>query len=120
LKTIAALAVVISLSVGAHAQAGTEEYRGTLKGDQMKTYPVSVAANQTLTVSLKTKSGSVYFNVTPAGAKEAIWSGEVQGGSKFEQKFEQAANFRIDVFQLKADAQRGGQAPFTLTVSTEP
>ena len=120
MKTIAALAVALCLSVGASAQAGTETYRGTLKGDQTKTYPVSVAADQTLTISLKTKSSSVYFNVTPAGSKDAIWVGESQGGGKFEMKFEKAGNYRIDLIQENSAAQRNGEASYTLTVDTEP
>jgi hypothetical protein len=115
---LAACTATLCLALG--AQAETAEYRGTVKGENTKAYTVQVAANQTLEVSVKTKSSFVHFNVTPLGAKEAIWKGEVQGGSSFEQKFEKAGVYRVDVFLEEAEAKRGGQASFTLTVTTEP
>jgi hypothetical protein len=127
-KTSRALALgvaLVGLAVAGRAGAGSAEYKGTAKGENTKSYTVDVAADQTLRVELKAKSSSVHFNVIPPPATlganpEPIFKGEGGGGRVFAQKLEKAGRYRIDVFLERDDAQRGDQASFTLTVSTEP
>ena len=110
---------LLCLALGARAHAASDEHRGTVKGENTKSYTVTVADGQTLELSIKTKSSFVHFNVTQVGAKEPLWKGETQG-DKFAEKFEKAGVYRVDVFLSEAEAKRGGQASFTLTVASEP
>lgn len=119
MKMLAGLTALL-LFAATNASAATEDYKGTAKGANTKSYTVKVEAGQTLSVSLKTKSSSVFFRITPVGTTEAIWNGEAEDDRSFERKLDKAGVYRIDVFLARAEAQRGGQASFTLTVSTEP
>ena len=124
-RALAALCVALLwLASGGRAGAGSEEYKGTAKGQNSKSYAVEVAADHTLRVELKAKSSAVHFNVTPPPASfganpEPIFKGEA-GGRVFAQKLEKAGRYRIDVFLESDEAQKGAQASFTLAVSTEP
>jgi hypothetical protein len=124
-RALAALsAALLWLALVAPASAATQEYKGTAKGKSTKSYTVEVAADQTLKVELKAKSSAIHFNVTPPPATlganpEAIFAGQT-GGRTFAQKLEKPGRYRIDVFLEADEAQGGGQASFTLTVSTEP
>jgi hypothetical protein len=114
----------LCLALASLSGAASEEYKGTAKGENKKSYAVDVAANQTLKIELKAKSSAVHFNVTPPpptlGANpEPIFKGE-DGGRVFSQKLDKPGKYRIDVFLEKAEAERGNQASFTLSVSTEP
>lgn len=124
-RALAALSVaLVWLAWAGRSGAASEEYKGTAKGENSKSYTVDVASDQTLKVELKAKSSAVHFNVTPPPASlgdkpEPIFKGE-GGGRVFAQKLEKAGRYRIDVFLEAEEAQRGGQAAFTLSVSTEP
>jgi hypothetical protein len=123
-RALALSVALVSLALSGRAGAASEEYKGTAKGQNAKSYTVEVAADQTLRVELKAKSSAVHFNVTPPPATlganpEPIFKGE-GGGRVFAQKLEKAGRYRIDVSLDQDEAQRGGQAAFTLTVSTEP
>ena len=124
-RALAALSVAaLCLALCGRAGAASEEYRGTAKGQNSKSYTVDVAANQTLKVELKAKSSALHFNVTPPPATlganpEPIFEGET-GGRTFARKLEAPGRYRIDVFLEPDEARRGAQASFTLTVSTEP
>ncbi|HTO09274.1 MAG TPA: hypothetical protein VMR86_19640 [Myxococcota bacterium] len=124
-RTCHALAAVfLCLALAAPAGAGSEEYKGTAKGTNSKSYTVEVAAGQKLAVELKAKSSAVHFNVIPPPASlgdnpAPIYLGE-SGGRSFAQRLDKPGRYRIDVFLEKADAERGEQASFTLSVSTEP
>ena len=124
-RALGALSVaLLCLALAGRAGAASEEYKGTAKGKNTKSYTVDVAADQTLRVELKAKSSAIQFNVTPPPATlganpEPIFKGETAGRT-FAQKLEKAGRYRIDVFLEPDEAQRGAQASFTLTVSTEP
>jgi hypothetical protein len=123
-RALALPVALFALALGGRAGAASEEYKGTAKGQNAKSYTVDVAAGQTLQVELKAKSSAVHFNVSPPPASlgdnpAPIFKGE-GGGRTFSQKLEKAGRYRIDVFLEQDEAERGGQASFTLAVSTEP
>jgi hypothetical protein len=115
-----ALCALVWLALGGRAGAGTEEYKGTAKGQNSKSYTVEVTAGQTLRVELKAKSSAVHFNVTPPAALGASPEPIFKDGRTFSQKLDTPGRYRIDVMLDPDEAKGGGQASFTLTVTTEP
>jgi hypothetical protein len=123
-RALALFLALIALALGGRAGAASEEYKGTAKGENAKSYTADVAAGQTLQVELKAKSSAVHFNVSPPPASlgdnpAPIFKGG-SGGRTFTQKLDKPGRYRIDVFLEQAEAKQGGQASFTLSVSTEP
>ena len=119
LPRAAALVAALCLAAGV-ALAEKTQHKDSLKGYDTKSYTVAAKAGQTLTVFLKSNSSFLYFNVTPAGADEAIWIGTVQGREKaFVQKLDKDGEFEIDLYLQRAEARRQGRADYTLTVSLD-
>jgi hypothetical protein len=115
---LAWVVAALGVSVLAYAKSSSNEYKGSVKGEETKSFTVSVAANQTLSVSLKASRSVTSFNVTAPGASEALWVGAVEGSDKpFHKKLEAAGEYRIDVLLDRAAAHRNGKADFTLLVS---
>jgi hypothetical protein len=120
-RRAAALAASVVLSLAAAgARAEKTEHADSVKGFDKKTYTVSAKAGQTLVVWMKSNSSFAFFNVTPLGADEAIWTGSQEGKEKaFSQKLDKDAEYEIEVYLAKAEARRQGKADFTLTVSLD-
>ena len=115
------LAAVVALSLAAAAASAEKtEHADSVKGFDKKTYTVSARAGQTLVVWMRSNSSFAFFNVTPVGSGEAIWTGSQEGKEKaFSQKLDKDAEFEVEVYLAKAEARRQGKADFTLTVSLD-
>ena len=55
------------------------QVRGSIKGGGDAEYTINARAGQTLAVSSKSSNGSLNFNISPAGAQEAMFIGGTQG-----------------------------------------
>ena len=55
------------------------QVRGAIKGNGDAEYTINARAGQTLAVSSKSSNGSLNFNISPAGAQEAMFIGGTQG-----------------------------------------
>lgn len=94
---------------------------GSIKGYATVDYVLRANGGQAMSVALKSRSTSVYFNILPGENKdtgEALnaeprpvevtnWSGELPGDGEYI----------IRVYQVRATARRGATAAYSLTVS---
>ncbi|VXB17362.1 conserved exported hypothetical protein [Flavobacterium sp. 9R] len=93
---------------------------GTIKGDLIIDYLLSVNANQTISIALNSKSTSIYFNVMePGSTGEAIYIGENEGTNKFNGTASQSGTYKIRVFLNRAVARRGSSASYGLNISVK-
>jgi len=116
----ALFAALLCLSLASGVRAATEEYKGTAKGKNSKTYLVEVTAGQTLAIELKAKSSAVHFNVSPPTPPGTTSEPIFKEGRSWSQKLEKPGRYKIDVFLEPDVAEKNGQASFTLSVTTEP
>lgn len=89
--------------------------KGTLKGDQSRSFLVNVRAGQTMTVKLVSKNSSANFNVTAPGAMEAMFIGSVSGND-FSEVIPSSGDYKIDLFLMRNAARRGEATSFTITI----
>lgn len=96
--------------------ASAATVKGTLKGSQTIDYKVGAKAGQTMTVALKTTSGSNYFNVLPPGSNDvAVFVGSTDGND-WTGKLEADGTYTIRVYLMRNAARRNESANYTLTV----
>lgn len=101
--------------------ASSATVSGSVKGYATVDYVLKANGGQTMSVALKSRSTSLYFNILPGenkGTGEALnaeprpvevtnWSGELPGDGEYI----------IRVYQVRATARRGATAAYSLTVS---
>jgi len=92
---------------------------GTVKGDTTVDYLISVKTGQALSVSLSSKSTSLYFNILPPGSKdEAIFIGSTDG-NKFARTLATSGDYKIRVYLYRSAARRKETAKYNLTIGLE-
>jgi len=96
-----------------NTSAGT--VKGTLRGRQTIDYKLRAKAGQTMTVTLKSNSAALAFNVLPPGSKDVAitdaisrqsWSGALPADGEYT----------VRTYLERAAARRGEKAGYSLTV----
>jgi len=117
---LAAPAVVAAQQPRAEAvtlATGTSQVkRGTIAGDEAAEYAIVVKAGQKLAVTLKTSNRSSYFNVTAAGAAEALHVGSIKGDS-FETTAATDTTYTVQIYLMRNAARRHEKANYSLTLA---
>lgn len=91
------------------------QVKGSIKGDGDAEYTINARAGQTLAVSSKSSNGSLNFNITPAGAKEAMFIGGTQG-VKASVMLPADGTYVVQVYLMRSAARRHESASYTLDV----
>ncbi len=89
--------------------------KGTLKGDQSRTFLVNLRAGQKISVKLVSNNASANFNVTAPGAMEAMFIGSVSGNT-FADTIPSSGDYKIDLFLMRNAARRNETVNFTITI----
>lgn len=89
--------------------------KGTLKGDQSRSFIVNLRAGQKVTVKLVSTNASANFNVTAPDAMEAMFIGSVSGNT-FSDTVPSSGDYKIDLFLMRNAARRGEATSFTITI----
>ena len=90
---------------------------GEVVGEAAKDYVLAVNADQTMTVTLSTDNAYLYFNVTPANSKDALYVGQIAGEPKWSGKLPAEGEYIISVYFAPAEARQDHKAKFKLTVT---
>ncbi|KQM97788.1 hypothetical protein ASE85_12910 [Sphingobium sp. Leaf26] len=125
---IAVPVIVAALAAPAVAQAPTRTervvfargassitLRGMIRGYDTVDYVVSARAGQMMSVSLRAKNSSAYFNVLPARGSEAIFIGSTIG-NQFDGRLKDNGGYRVRVYLMRNAARRGEIAAFSLMI----
>jgi len=92
------------------------QLRGAVKGDGDVEYSLSARAGQTLAVALKSKNGSLNFNITPKGGREAMFIGGTQGVSA-NVMLPADGSYVIQLYLMRNAARRNENAAYMLDVA---
>lgn len=92
------------------------QVRGAIKGNGDAEYTINARAGQTLAVSSKSSNGSLNFNISPAGAQEAMFIGGTQG-TKASVMLPADGNYVVQVYLMRNAARRNESATYTLDVA---
>jgi hypothetical protein len=90
--------------------------RGAIKGNADAEYTINARAGQTLAVSSKSPNGSLNFNISPAGAKEAMFIGGTQGVNASVMLPADGA-YVIQVYLMRNAARRNESTTYTLDMA---
>lgn len=125
-KPLLALAALAAAAIPALAADRTERVQfargasskaiaGTVRGYDSVNYLVGARAGQVLSVDLRRRRGSAYFNVWAPGADEAIFIGLSEGNS-FSGTLSAGGDYRVQVYLMRSAARRNESSAYTLTV----
>jgi len=92
------------------------QVRGAIKGNADAEYTINARAGQTLAVSSKSSNGSLNFNISPAGAQEAMFIGGTQG-VKASVMLPADGAYVIQVYLMRNAARRNESATYTLDMA---
>ncbi|MFC7297547.1 hypothetical protein [Herminiimonas aquatilis] len=106
---------VRSVTVQTNQLASAQTIQGTITGYQSADHNVQVAAGQTLTVHLDTSNTSSYFNVTAAGADQAMFIGSTSGND-YQGVMPSSGVYTIRVYMMRNAARRDEVAKYTLNI----
>lgn len=96
------------------ATAGTI-LEGRLKGEETAEYVIAGQAGQTLSVDLLASNPSLYFNILPEGAQEALFVGSTSGNVA-DIPLPASVNYVVQVYLMRSAARRDEVATYTLGV----
>ncbi|MNR83812.1 hypothetical protein D3C72_145970 [compost metagenome] len=94
--------------------------KGRLRGPDKATrdFVVHVRQGATLSVSLNaSKPTSTYFNILPPGSEEALFVGEMQDKTEWQQQVTASGDYTVRVYLNRAVARRGTKSDYTLKIS---
>lgn len=94
----------------------SKSIKGSIRGDQSRTFTINVRAGQTMKVKLVSSNASANFNVTAPGAAQALFIGSTSG-NEFEGIIPSSGDYKVDLFLMRSAARRNETANFTLTIS---
>jgi hypothetical protein len=106
-----------SKSIFFPSDKNTTTVTGTVKGRQYIDYKLNILSGQTLSVSINSKSTSVFFNILPPGSQDvAIYNSSING-NKYSEVAEKSGLFAIRIY-LMGSAETGNKSVnYGLTVS---
>lgn len=126
----AALAIcAVALPIASMAQAPTPKpervlfakgmsskaIKGTIKGDQSRTFVVNLRAGQKISVKLVSSNASANFNVTAPGAQQAMFIGSISG-REMTDVIPSSGDYTVDLYLMRNAARRNETANFTVTI----
>ncbi|MDM7956071.1 hypothetical protein [Blastomonas sp.] len=89
--------------------------KGTIKGDQSRSFVVNLRAGQTISVKLVSSNASANFKVTAPGAQQAMFIGSISGNA-MQDVVPSSGDYKIDLFLMRNAARRNESATFTITI----
>lgn len=89
--------------------------KGTIKGDQSRSFVVNLRAGQRISVKLVSSNASANFNVTAPGAQQAMFIGSVSGNT-MNDVVPSSGDYKIDLFLMRNAARRNESVSFTITI----
>lgn len=104
-----------TVSVSAEAAAAGTILEGSLQGDGTSEYVIAGQAGQTLSVDLLASNASLYFNILPEGAQEALFVGSTSGNVA-DIPLPAAGNYIVQVYLMRNAARRDETATYTLGI----
>lgn len=97
--------------------ASSAVVKGQITGYETVDYLLGAAKGQRMTVSMKTDTGSNYFNLLAPGESEvAFFIGSTEG-NRYEGVLPASGDFKIRVYLMRSDARRNKTANYTLQVA---
>jgi hypothetical protein len=108
---IAQQQVVLDYATGTSSQT----LKGSIKGDQSRSYIVDAHAGQALTVDFRPSNASAYFNVVAPGADSAMFIGSTEG-NRFSGPLTTSGRHTVQVYLMRNAARRGEVANYTITI----
>ncbi|MDN2713179.1 hypothetical protein O0880_27550 [Janthinobacterium sp. SUN118] len=100
-------------SVALTANKAAHSVTGKIKGYATAEYTLTGKAGQTLSVKLKTKQPSNYFNIRQTGQDEALFVGS-SSGNTFQAKLPADGEYTVQVYLMRNAARRNAVASYTL------
>lgn len=91
-------------------------FKGSIKGDQDRSYIVEARAGQVLTVDFKPTNRSAYVNVTAPGADQAMFIGSVSGNRFRSQPLAASGPHVVQVYLMRNAARRNEAFTYTITI----
>lgn len=88
----------------------------TLRGEHIVDYKLRARAGQTMAVTLKSRSTSVYFNVLAPGSATALFVGTTSG-SEWRGTLPADGEYTIRAYLVRPAARRNESANFALTIA---
>lgn len=88
-------------------------YSGTIRGSDTAEYRLGARAGQTMTVALRARNPSAYFNVTAQGSDTAIFVGQTSGND-FSGVLPANGTYIVQVYLVRAAARRNETADYTI------
>lgn len=89
--------------------------KGTIKGDQSRTFVVNLRAGQKISVKLVSSNASANFNVTAPGAQQAMFIGSISG-REMKDVVPSSGDYTVDLYLMRNAARRNETANFTVTI----
>jgi hypothetical protein len=102
-------------TVSAAAAAAGTILEGSLKGEDSADYVIAGQAGQILSVDLLASNPSLYFNILPEGAQEALFVGSTFGNVA-DIPLPAAGNYVMQVYLMRNAARRGEGATYSLGI----
>lgn len=90
--------------------------KSSVRGYDVVDYLVGARAGQTLSVKMTTSNAASYFNVSAAGADQALFVGSTSGNA-FSGKLPASGDYKVQVYLMRNAARRGETAKYTLTIA---
>jgi hypothetical protein len=97
------------------ATAGGTILTGKITGDETVDYLISAEAGQTLSVDLAASNASLYFNILPEGAQEALFVGS-SSGNVADVPLPAAGNYVVRVYLMRNAARRNEGATYSVGI----
>lgn len=104
-----------SVTVQTNQLASAQTIQGKIIGYQTADHNVQVAAGQTLVVHLDTSNTASYFNVTAAGADQAMFIGSTSGND-YQTVIPSSGVYTVRVYMMRNAARRDEVAKYTLNI----
>lgn len=95
--------------------APLQKFEGAIRGYATTEYRIAVPARAPFDVKLTSANRSAYFNVTVAGADQALFVG-ARDGDRFHASAPAATEYVIKVYLMRNAARRSETAKFVLQV----
>ncbi len=123
ISALAAVGLILALPVRAQEQtvvsfakgASSATLKGSLEGDQERSYVVHAGAGQTLTVDLEPTNASTYFNITAPDADSAMFIGSTSG-NRFSGPLSVSGPHVVQVCLMRSAARRNETTNYTVTI----
>ena len=97
--------------------ASSATVNGSIQGQEFIDYHISVRSGQDLSVTMRTLSGSPYFNVMEPGSADVAIYNSSMGDPRFSGITAKSGAYTVRVYQMRASGRRGEDARFQLIVS---